>query len=124
MKTHENQTEFFLLNKGNAKKHHGLVWKFHTYLQLFEMFHGFSANISYQYQRKNKDYLAPKSNDFDASIVITARSLRETTFPNALFKVNYDFAAGVGQEWPVIPQLSLFYCDYHLFSLICRNAQS
>jgi hypothetical protein len=115
MKTDENQTEFLLLNKGEATKESGLTWQFNLFLQWFHFFDGFSAKAAYQFVKHDDDRLCPKGNDFNYRIVNTANSLREWSFHNLAFFVNYDFKA-LGEYFDadtfadkVTPQLSFFF---------------
>jgi hypothetical protein len=106
MKTHPYQTEFLLLNKGRATKEHGLTWKFYLYLQAFHFWRGLSLKAAYEYLKHDNDRLSPKTDDFNANIANSARSLEEWNTHNAIFSLNYDFFEEFKR---VKPQLSLFY---------------
>lgn len=108
LKTEQHQTEFFLLNKGNATKDYGLTWKFNAYLQAFRFLDGLSLKFDYEYFKHDDDKLTPKSDDFSASIVNSATSLKEYNSHNLIFQLNYDFfQACLTRSYK--PQLSLFY---------------
>jgi hypothetical protein len=109
LKTHVHQTELLLLNKGEATKEYGLTWQFHLFLQVYHLWRGFSAGSAYQFVKRDDDRLSPKYNDFSFSTVNSANSLKEWVAHNILFKVNYDFFEEEGKNWPIAPQVSLFY---------------
>jgi len=105
MKTHPYQTEFLLLNKGRSTKEHGLTWKFYLYAQAFQFWRGLSLKAAYEYIKHDNDRLSPKTDDFNANIANTARSLEEWYTHNLIFSLNYDFF----KCKRIKPQLSLFY---------------
>jgi hypothetical protein len=110
MLTEAHQTRFLLLNKGDATLDSGLSWKFNLFLQAFRFYGGLSGKVAYQYFKHDDDRLTPKLNQFDSTIVNSAKWLNEWNMHNVVFQLNWD--AGCCQatrNWPVAPQLSLFY---------------
>ncbi len=107
LKTEEHQTEFLLLNKGDATKDHGLTWKFNLFLQAYHFYRTFSAKFAYQYLKHDDDRLIPRHNDFDYSVVNTDLTLSEWNMHNFIFSMNYDFF-DEAESWWVKPQASLF----------------
>ena len=119
LKTREEQTEFLLLHKGVATKEHGLTWQFHLYFMLRPLTwfssagkksgdDGLWASFDYQFVRHDDDRLNPRSNEFSFAIVNSARSLKEWTIHNLLFRAGYNFA-NLAKKWPVSPEINLFY---------------
>jgi len=108
MKTHLQQTELFLLNKGKASMDYGLTWKFYAYLQAFHCFKGFSIKAAYEYIKHDADKLKPESNEFSTVIVNTAKSLGEMHIHNIIASLNYDFFEEC-KDVCFKPQISLFY---------------
>lgn len=108
MKTHVGQTEFLLLNKGEATKEHGLLWQFHLYLEAVQIVSGFSARVGYQFIKKDRDRLVPRNNDFNYDIVNSARSLQESSQHNILARIDFDSAKSfIGNV--LVPQVGIFY---------------
>jgi hypothetical protein len=106
MMTHPFQTEFLLLNKGDASKDHGLMWKFYLYLQGYRFWKGLSLKAAYEYVKHDSDSLSPKSNEFNSSYVNMAHSLNEWYMHHFIFSLNYDCLT----TWKKVkPQFSLFY---------------
>lgn len=108
MKTHVDQTEFLLLNKGRATKEYGLTWQFHLWAQAYHVFRGLSAKFAYQYIKHDDDRLIPKCNDFDFCLVNSDCRLKEWSVHNLIFMLNYD-AFDECKKWKIKPQVSLFY---------------
>lgn len=108
MKTYPLQTEFLLLNKGDAEKDYGLTWRFNLYLQGKHFWRGMSLKGAYEYTKHDSDTLTPRGNTFSSAIVNTANSLKEWNLHSAVFMLNYDFFKECKKCF-VIPQLSLFY---------------
>ena len=108
LKTHESQTEFLLLNKGRATKEHGLLWKFYLYLQAYHFLGGLSAKAAYEYVKHDDDRLTPKSDNFNASVANSAKSLEEWNMHHFIFQLNYDCFKDCSSLC-VKPQLSFFY---------------
>lgn len=106
IKTEIHQTEFLLLNKARATKDYGLSWKFYLYLQSFHFWKGLSLKTAYEYIKHDSDRLTLKSDANSTLIANTAVSLGEWNSHNIIFSMNYD---GFGCNWPVQPQLSIFY---------------
>lgn len=106
LKTEESQTDFFLLNKGNATKDHGLTWKFNLYAEKLHWWKGFSSKISYEYVKHDDDRLIPESDDFSYEVVNTARSLKEWNTHNFVFSTGYDFKKEY-KNARIIPYFSL-----------------
>ena len=97
LKTHSNQNEFLLLNKGLATKHYGITWNLEPYLQLFHIVDRLSARVAYQYIAHDKDELSVSGDSgFDNSIINTAHSLQPWWVHNVIFNINYDLALRKG----------------------------
>lgn len=107
LKTEEQQTEFFLLNKGQASLDHGLTWKFGLYLQGVHIYEGLSLKAAYQYIKHDDDKFSEKDSAFSHSIVNTANSLKEWNVHNLILQANYDLFDI--KDFAAKPQLSLFY---------------
>lgn len=108
MKTDKNQTDFLLLNKGQATKEYGFTWQFHLFLQGLRIWEGLSVKGAYQFLKHDDDRLVPHNNVFDYSIVNTSNSLKEWTKHNLIFMANYDFFRDC-KDCAVNSQLSFFY---------------
>lgn len=108
LKTDENQNEFLLLNKGRATRDHGLLWKFYLYLQGYHFWRGLSVKAAYEYVKRDDDRLTPKSDDFNASVANSVRSLDEWNMHHIIFQVNYDCFQDC-KCFSIKPQLSFFY---------------
>jgi len=108
LKTHEKQTDFLFLQKGEATKSFGLTWKFNLYLQSFHFYRGLSAKAVYQFIKHDDDRVTAKSDDFVYSIINSAQSLKEWTSHNLILQLNYDFFKEA-KNFVVKPQLCLFY---------------
>ncbi|MFA6527438.1 MAG: hypothetical protein WCT20_03375 [Candidatus Babeliales bacterium] len=108
LKTEEHQTDFFLLNKGQATKDHGLTWKFNLYAQEYRCWRGLSVKTAYEYIKHDDDRLIAKSDDFSYQIINTAQSLKEWNTHAVLFSLNYDFIHEC-KKANIIPQMSIFY---------------
>jgi hypothetical protein len=107
LKTSPDQTEFLLLNKGDATLDHGLTWKFNVFLQAFRFYKGLSLKLAYEYIKHDQDTLYEKYDTFDRNIINTANSLKEWNSHNLIFQVNLDSFL-----WGKVisrPQVSLFY---------------
>lgn len=107
LKTDPSQTEFLLLNKGNATLDHGLTWKFNVYLQAYRFYKGLSLKLAYEYIKHDEDKLYEKTDTFDRVIINTANSLKEWNSHNLIFQLNLDFFI-----WKRVfskPQFSLFF---------------
>ncbi|MFH0898094.1 MAG: hypothetical protein V1855_00785, partial [bacterium] len=108
MKTSRDQTEFLLLNKGEATKEYGLLWQFHVFAQIVDILKGLSVKVGYQFVKHDEDRLVPKNNDFDYTVVNSAHSLEEWNVHNIVFSLNYD-AFKSSPRWKIAPQFSVFY---------------
>ena len=108
MKTDEKQTEFLLLNKGEATKEAGLTWQFDLFLQAYHFIGGLSAKVDYQFVKHDDDKLSPKNNDFSYSTINTASSLKEWNIHNLIFSVGYDFFREA-RDMLIVPQIHAFY---------------
>jgi hypothetical protein len=139
LKTHENQTEFLLFNKGRAKKSPGFQLQINPFLQIFRFESGLSFKVAYQYTRHNSDKLTLKDEYFESTLkrrrgigeervmIEEEREERETeaiSDPNALINTanslkkweihNLIFQinwdiAESVKDAPGAPQLSIFY---------------
>jgi hypothetical protein len=99
MKTERHQTDFLLLHKGNATKSQGPTWQFTLFGGAKKLYlKGLSAMIAYYFVKHDEDRFAPKSYNFDSSIVNSAQSLKEWSAHSFVFSATY---APIG--------LSLFY---------------
>ena len=85
---------------------HGFLWKFYLYLQGFHFYKGLSLKTAYEYLKKDSDSLSPKSDEFNAGVVNSARWLDEYFSHHVIFSLNYDFFKECKH---FKPQLSLFY---------------
>ncbi|MFH1644653.1 MAG: hypothetical protein ABIA74_05795 [bacterium] len=107
LKTHEYQTDYFLLEKGDATKNFGLTWKFNLYLETFHFYKGLSSRLSYQFIKHEDDKLTARSDDFIYSVINSAQSLKEWTSHNFILQLNYDFFEEFKNS-KIKPQASLF----------------
>lgn len=108
LKTEIHQTEFLLLNKGEATKEHGLTWKFNLYAQWYHFWRGLSVKAGYHYVKHDDDRLVPSANDFSYTVVNSANSLLEWNMHHLVFQVNYDLFKET-RDWVLKPQFSIFY---------------
>lgn len=108
IKTHQNQTDFLLLNKDRATKEFGLLWKFYLYMQAYHFCRGLSFKTAYEYVKHDDDSITPKSDDFNASVANSARSLEEWNSHSIIFQLNYDTFYECKNFW-LQPQISFFY---------------
>jgi len=122
LKTEVNQTEFLLLNKGNATKHHGVTGQFEVCLEAVRLWRGLCAKLAYQFIKHQTDRLTTSDPNFNNDIINTARSLNGWEAHNAMLSIGYDFSTfgnsknNSGQRsraeriWKSLaPQFSLFY---------------
>lgn len=107
LKTDGAQTDYLLLNKGDATKDFGLTWKFNLYLEGFHFYKGLSARASYQFIKHEDDSLTAKSDDFIYSVINSAKDLREWTSHSFIMQLNYDFFDEF-KDSSIKPQASLF----------------
>ncbi|MBM3886351.1 hypothetical protein FJ364_00320 [Candidatus Dependentiae bacterium] len=107
LKTHQAQTDLFLLNKGDATKDYGLNWQFYLYLQSRHFIGGLSAKAAYQYLRHDTDKLTPRDNKFSFDVVNAAANLQEWHAHNVIFSLDYDHINS--SDTLVVPQLSAFF---------------
>jgi hypothetical protein len=108
LKTDSRQTDFLFLNKGLARKRNGSTWKFNLYLGSYHFLSGLSATVNYQYMMHNDDKLFAHSNSFSNAIINSAENLKEHSFHNFVFQLNYDFFENY-KEFIIKPQLMFFY---------------
>jgi hypothetical protein len=106
LQTHENQTDFLLLHKGDATLSPGMTWKFNLFLQKMFAEH-VTAKIAYQFVKHDSDKLTAESNKFDYYIINTAQRLQEWTSQSFIFQLNIDFYKKDKNKF-IKPQLSLF----------------
>lgn len=106
LKTHENQTDFLLLHKGDATKSPGLTWKFNLFLQK-RFINRFTAKVAYMFVKHDSDRLTAETNQFDYYIINTAQRLQEWSSQSFIFQFNYDFYED-GQKSKIKPQINLF----------------
>ncbi len=113
LKTHPNQTEFLLINKGRATKKHGETWQADGFIRIHRVIKGLSAKFAYQFVRHNEDELTPKTAGFDKTIINSARSLRAWHVHNYIFSVDYNLAPHGDDDEDahrrIVPQISLFF---------------
>lgn len=107
LKTIQQQTELFLLNKGDASMDYGLNWQFYLYLQSHHFLGGLSAKAAYQYLRHDADKLTPNDNGFSYDVVNSSSRLSEWYVHNLIFSLDYDHIDS--EDDLVVPQLSVFY---------------
>lgn len=107
LKTHQAQSELFLLNKGKASRDAGLNWQFYLYLQSHHFLGGLSAKAAYQYLRHDADRLSPRDNGFSYDVVNTSNRLSEWYAHNVIFSLDYDH--NTTQDHLVVPHLGVFY---------------
>lgn len=91
MKTSRHQTDFLLLQKGDATLSQGPTWKFTLYGKAKKIIGGLSAMISYHFLKHDENRLSPKSYCFDYEIVNTAQSLKEWNSQSFVIEAAYDF---------------------------------
>lgn len=108
LKTDVDQTGFLLLNKGLARKRHGLQWQLHTFAQAHHFLGGLSAQFGYQYVCRQTDHLIAKDANFDNGIINSDASLKVSDAHNLIARLNYDFFQGRCLS-SVIPQIGLYY---------------
>jgi len=107
LKTHPDQTEFLLFNKGLARKEHGVTWQLNAYAQAYHFIEGFSLQAAYQYVKHERSHLVPLCKGFDCKVVDCARSLLESDVHNVILRANYDWCHD--SERGVVPQIGFFY---------------
>ena len=108
MKTDPNQTDFFLLHKGEATKCFGPTWKFKIFLQFQEFIRGMSLITEYQFLKHEHDTLYPQSDFFTHAIVNSAERLQE--WDSHYMRFGWTFDTGLRwPQWFVKPYVSLFY---------------
>ena len=108
LKTEIHQTEFLLLNKGEATKEHGLTWKFNLYAQWYHFWRGLSVKCGYHYVKHDDDRLSASTNDFSYTVINSAHSLLEWNMHHLIFQVNYDLFHET-RDYFLKPQFSIFY---------------
>jgi len=113
LKTAPNQTEFLLLNKGNATMEHGLTWQVDAWAQAYHLWSGLSLTAAYQFVDHQHDTLVVKDARFNVipninGIVNTANSLKEWNVHNVIFRANYDFFQKAKKAC-CVPQVGVFY---------------
>jgi hypothetical protein len=106
MKTSRLQTDYLLLNKGEASLDQGVTWKFTLFTKADKIFDHLSAMVSYHFVKHDDDRLSPKSEQFDASIVNSAESLKEWTTHSFVFELAYDICRSKSK---IKPQISAFF---------------
>lgn len=108
MKTSKHQTDYLLLQKGNATKTQGASWRFNLYGQTKHFLDHFGARVSYHFLKHDEDRLSPKSNDFDYNIINSAQSLKEWSSHTFSFELSYDLFNRKSSQ-SIKPQINLFY---------------
>lgn len=108
MKTDANQTDLFLLNKGESRKEYGLTWQAHPWLMVTDFYKGVFAKFSYQFTKHESDRLYTKDNQFDEVVINSARSLQGWSSQNVVLHLGYDVAKDA-VKLPFAPVASLFY---------------
>ncbi|MFH1832279.1 MAG: hypothetical protein ABH827_05780 [bacterium] len=104
--SYSEQTEFLLLNKGNATKSYGFTWQFNPFIGLHHFWKGLSAKVAYQYVGHDDDELSPKDSNFNYVTVNYANNLKEWSSHNMIFSASYDFLT---EFKSITPQVQLFY---------------
>lgn len=107
LKTSSDQTEFLLLNKGDATLDPGLTWKFNIFLQAYHFYKGLSLKLAYEYIKHDQDTLYEKCDIYDRIIINSANSLKEWNTHNLIFQINLD--SFMWEKAITRPQISLFY---------------
>ncbi len=108
MKTHVEQTEFLLLNKGRAEKNPGFIWDFGVYFHVINILKGLSFKTSYHYAKKHEDKLFSRDPEFSNDIINTTNSLKGSESHSLTFHFGYDFQFEK-KQWRFAPELSIFY---------------
>ena len=108
LKTSQDQTDFFLLHKGRARKKYGTTWKFNIYIGAHHMLRGLSAKIIYRYIRHDEDRLFAKTSEFNNDIINTAATIQDWQVQDFVFQLSYDFFKDAPKFF-IKPQLSAFY---------------
>ncbi len=109
IKTHEDQTDFFLLAKEKTHKDFGFTQRYNLFLEFNPIVCGLSASAVYQFFKHSKDTLALCSTRFSNIAANTAESLKEWTMHHVIFKVAYDFQHIVKEGSGFKPQIMAFY---------------
>jgi len=89
MRTSRHQTDFLLLNKGQATRSYGTAWKFTLFSQAKQLYKDLSGMISYHFVKHDEDRLHPKSYNFNYSIVNSTESLQEWSSHSFVFQLSY-----------------------------------
>jgi len=108
MKTDPNQTELFLLNKGNSRKEYGVTWQAHTWVMVTDFYEGVFAKLSYQFIRHESDKLYTEDVNFDNVIINSARTLQGWSGQDVVIQLGYNVAKD-DPKMPFVPVGSLFY---------------
>jgi hypothetical protein len=108
IKTNVDQTDLLLLARARALKDFGFVHHFNLYAQFYDLPHGLSCDVIYQFFKQEDSKLALFSNEFSSEVANTAKSLEEWTMHHFIFKVNYDFESML-KDYPLKPYCSFFF---------------
>ena len=108
LKTNVAQTDLFLLNKGHARKNHGLHWQAHWWAFASEFYKGFFAKASYQFVMHHGDSLFSKDEKFKTDIINTANNLKGWYAHNLIVQVGYNLT-NTFDVTPIAPMISVFY---------------
>jgi hypothetical protein len=108
LKTQAKQTDFLLLEKGEATKKHGTMWQFNLYGKANEIVNGLSVSVDYRFAKRDEDTLYPTSDSFSSETVNTSEMLKEWSSHDIIVQGSYEFAIG-GKDRKVTPLMSAFY---------------
>lgn len=109
IKTHPDQTDFFLLAKDRAHKDFGFSQRYNLFFEFDPIIDGLSVSAAYQFFKHSKDTLALCSTRFSNIAANTAASLKEWTMHHIIFKVAYDFQYMADPQTAFRPQIMAFY---------------
>lgn len=109
IKTHQDQTDFFLLAKERVHKDFGFTQRYNLFFEFNPIVCGLSASAAYQFFKHSKDTLALCSPRFSNIAANTAKSLKEWTMHHVIFKIAYDFQYMADKYTAFRPQITAFY---------------
>lgn len=109
IKTHADQTDFFLLAKERAHKDFGFIQRYNLFFEFTDIVDGLSASAVYQFFKHSKDTLALSTTRYSNIAANTADNLKEWTMHHVIFKVEYDFQYMAYESSAFKPQIMAFY---------------
>ncbi len=103
---HQTSSGLVRLARGNARVHHGTVWRVGTYIKADHFFNGLSLTLAFSYEQKNRSKVRPCDKVFDYAFINDDERFKKWDRSIIHFIAEYDFST---EGSPLGPHIGVFF---------------